>query len=264
MIKKQDILKCISNKEDKILYSKVLEQLIFSAKNYEKTFTEFLPPLKSSEILGYINKSNISENIKVFGGYEDAERVIIGFCPEYLEIEENDFPINILEITYNEKYSRQLTHRDFLGSLIGLGIDRSKLGDIILEGNKAICFVEKDIASYIEFNLQKVGSTKVKIAVSSIKDYHIPQQKFEEKTIIVASLRLDSVLGHSFNLARGKVSDLIKGEKAFLNWGLETSTSKMVKENDIITLRGFGRIKILNISGKTKKDRIVLNIIKYS
>ena len=264
MIKKQDILKHILNKDDKILYSKVLEQLIFSNKKYEKTFSEFLPPLKATEILQYIKKNNTFQNVEIFGGYENAERVMLGFCPEYLELEKNDFPICILEITYNEKYSRELTHRDFLGSLIGLGIDRSKIGDIILDGNKAICFVEQDIANYIEFNLEKVGSTKIKIKSSSLKEYEIPKQNFEEKTIIVASLRLDSVLGHSFNLARGKISDLIKGEKAFLNWALETSPAKIVKENDIITLRNFGRIKILNISGKTKKDRIVLNIIKYS
>lgn len=264
MINKQEILKCIKDKDDKILYSKVLKQLIFCEKNYEKTFTEFLPTLKVSEILSYINKYHIDQNIKVFGGYEGAERVIIGFCPEYLEIEEKDFFIDILEITYNFKYSRELTHRDFLGSIIGLGIDRSKIGDIIIEGNKAICFVEKSMSSYLEANLQKVGNTKVKIKVCNLVDYNIPQPKYEEKCIIVASTRLDAVLGHSFNLARGKISDIIKGEKVFLNWTLETSVSKNIKENDIITVRGFGRIKILNIVGKTKKDRIILNIIKYS
>lgn len=264
MINKQNILKNISNKDDKILYAKILEQLIFCQKNYEKTFTEFLPQIKVTEFLSYLQTHTFFENIKIFGGYEEAERVIIGFSPEYLEIEDEDFPITILEITYNEKYSRSLTHRDFLGSLIGLGIDRSKIGDIILIENKAICFIQKDIASYIEFNLKSVGSTKVKTIISNIKDYSIPKPKFEEKTIIVSSLRLDTVLAHSFNLARGKISDLIKGEKAFLNWNIETSNSKMIKENDIITLRGFGRIKILNVLGKTKKERIILNIIKYS
>ncbi|MDE6182172.1 MAG: hypothetical protein K2F59_03090 [Eubacteriales bacterium] len=264
MIKKQEILKYIKDKDDKILYSKVLEQLTFCEKNYEKTFTEFLPILKASEILSYINKYNIEQNIKVFGGYENAERVIILFSPEYLEIEDEDFTIDVLEISYNEKYSRELTHRDFLGSIIGLGIDRSKIGDIILEGNKAICFVQNSISSYIETNLERVGSTKVKVKSSLLKEYDIPKPKYEEKTIIVSSLRLDSVLGHSFNLARGKIANIIKGEKAFLNWALETNVSKIVKENDIITLRGFGRIKILEITGKTKKDRIVLNIIKYS
>ncbi len=264
MIKKQDILKSILNKDDKILYSKILEQLMFCQKKYEKTFSEFLPPLKANEILTIIKKLNTFEKIEIFGGYEDAERVMLGFCPEYLEIEKSDFPISIIEIEYNEKYSKELSHRDFLGSLIGLGIDRSKIGDIILNENKAICFVQKDIASYIEFNLQKVGSTKIKIKYSSLEKYPIPKQNFEEKNIIISSLRLDSILAHSFNLARGKTSDLIKGEKAFLNWALETSPSKIIKENDIITLRGFGRIKILNILGKTKKDRIILNIIKYS
>lgn len=264
MIKRQEILKIINDKDDKILYSKVLEQLTFCENKYEKTFSEFLPLFKASEILSYINKYSVNSKIKIFGGYSEAERVIIGFYPPYYEMQDTDFPINIIEISYNEKYSKNLTHRDFLGSILGLGIDRNKIGDIVLEGNKAICFIEKSISAYIETNLEKVAATKVKVKRCLLTEAIIPKVKYEEKSIIISSLRIDSVLAHSFNLSRTKIASLIKSEKAFLNWATETNISKIVKENDIITLRGFGRIKILEIIGKTKKDRIVLNIIKYN
>nr|WP_317356866.1 YlmH/Sll1252 family protein [uncultured Tyzzerella sp.] len=263
MINKQQLLSNIQNKDDKILFSKIIDQLNFCIKNYEPTFTEFLPMLKYLEINSLLSKQHIDQNIFCFGGFENAERVIIGFFPEYIEPEEKSFPISILEVTYNEKYSRELTHRDFLGSLLGLGIDRGKVGDIIIEDNKALCFLNNDIIDYININLEKVGRTKIKTKILSLNDYTIPKPKLETKNIIVSSLRLDAVLAGAFNISRGKVSEYIKGEKAFINFVIETNGAKNVKTTDIITLRGLGRIKILDIVGKTKKDRIVLNIGKY-
>ncbi len=263
MINKQQVLNNVQNKEDKILFSKVIDQLNFCIKNYENTFTDFLPMLKYLELNTILFSQHIEQNIYFFGGFEEAERGIIGFFPDYVEPEEKYYPISLLEITYNEKYSRELTHRDFLGSILGLGIDRAKVGDIIIENNKAICFLKTDIIDYVNINLEKVGATKIKTKIINLQDYNIPKPKTEEKNIIISSLRLDAVLSGAFNIARGKVSDYIKGEKAFINFVISTSGSKNVKPNDIITLRGVGRIKVLNVVGKTKKDRIVLNIAKY-
>ncbi|WP_317368266.1 YlmH/Sll1252 family protein [uncultured Tyzzerella sp.] len=263
MVNKQNILNNIQNKEDKILFSKIIDQLNFCVKNYENTFTDFLPILKYLEINSILSKQYIEQNIHFFGGFEDAERVVVGFFPEYTEPDEKSFPINLLEITYNEKYSRELTHRDFLGAILGLGIERTKVGDIIIENNRAICFLKNEIIDYININLDKVGNTKVKTKVLELKEYNIKTPKMEEKNIIISSLRLDAVLSGAFNIARGRVSDYIKGEKAFVNFVIEATGSKNVKTGDIITLRGLGRIKILGVVGKTKKDRVVLNIAKY-
>lgn len=263
MFNKQEILSNILNKDDKILFSKIIDQLNFCQKNYENTFTDFIPILKYLEFRSILFKQHIEQNVSIFGGFEEAERIIIGFFPEYVEADNNLFPISILEITYNEKYSRALTHRDFLGSILGLGIDRAKVGDILIDNNKAICFLYNDIVDYVHINLEKVGSTNVKTKVLKLQNYNIPKPKLEEKTIIISSIRIDSVLSGVFNISRGKISDYIKGEKVFLNFAIETSSSKNVKENDIITLRGMGRIKILNVVGRTKKDKIILNIAKY-
>lgn len=264
MINKQKILSNITNKEDKILFSKILDQLSFCEKNYESTFTEFMPILKYLEFNTIISKEYFNINILNFGGFEEAERVIIGFFPEYIEHSFNDFPISVLEISYNEKYSKELTHRDYLGSILGTGIDRCKVGDILLKDNKAICFLCNDIIDYVHINLEKVASTKVKTKVLKLEECNIPKPKLEEKNIIVSSLRLDAVLSSAFNISRGKISDYIKGEKAFVNFVIQSNGAKNVKENDIITLRGVGRIKVLKTMGKTKKDRIILSIGKYT
>ena len=263
MFNKQQILNNVLSKDDKILFSKIIDQLNLCEKNYENTFTDFMPILKYLEFRSILIKHHIEQNISTFGGFEEAERIIIGFFPEYIEPDNNFFPISILEITYNEKYSRPLTHRDFLGAILGLGIDRTKVGDILIDNNKAICFLYNDIVDYVNINLEKVASTNVKTKVLKLQNYTIPTPKLQEKTIIISSIRIDSVLSSVFNMSRGKISDYIKGEKVFLNFAIETSSSKNVKENDIITLRGMGRIKILNVVGRTKKDKIILNIAKY-
>ncbi len=263
MINKQNILNNILNKEDKIIFSKIIDQLIFCEKNYENTFTDFLPILKYIELNNILSTKHISQGVLAFGGFDEAERVIVGFFPEYIEADKSYFPISILEITYNRKYSKELTHRDFLGAILGLGIERTKVGDILINDNKAICFLYNDIAQYVDLTLEKVASTKVKTKILTIKECDIPKPKLEEKTIIVSSLRLDAVLSGAFNISRGKIADYIKGEKAFINFAIQTNGAKNVKENDIITLRGVGRVKIFDIKGKTKKDRIILNILKY-
>ena len=264
MINKQKILANITNKEDKMLFSKILDQLNFCEKNYEPTFTEFIPMLKYLEFNTIISREYTNIKMLHFGGFEEAERIIIGFFPEYIEPSFDDFPLFILEISYNEKYSKALTHRDFLGSILGTGIDRCKVGDILLKDNKAFCFLCNDIIDYVNINLEKVASTKVKTKILKLEDCNIPKAKLEEKNIIVSSIRLDAVLSSAFNISRGKISDYIKGEKAFVNFVIQTNGSKNIKENDIITLRGVGRIKVLKTIGKTKKDRVILSIGKYT
>lgn len=263
MINKQKILQNVSNKDDKILFSKIIDQLNFCKKNYEPTFTDFLPILKILEFNSILSTQYIEQNILIWGGFENCERAIIGFFPEYILPQQQDFPISFLQITYNEKYSKTLSHREFLGSILGLGIDRAKVGDILIENNNAICFLYKDIINYVATNLERVSSTKVKTKILTQQQCNITPPKLEEKSIIISSLRLDAVLSGAFNIARGKISDYIKAEKAFVNFVIQTNGAKTVKPNDIITLRGVGRIKVLDIVGTTKKDRTILNIAKY-
>lgn len=264
MIDKYEIIKNALSKEDKILFSKIFDQMNFCCKNCKQTYTDFLPIIKASEFLSLIKNNYIEQKLETFGGYDSSERIVIGFSPDYMEFKKENFPISIIEITYIEKYSKELKHRDFLGSMLGLGVDRSKIGDIIVENNKAICFVLNEIVNYININLDKVGSTKVKTDIFNINDYNIPKSKYEEKRIIVSSLRIDTILSSAFNIARGKISNFIKSNKAFVNFQIENNVSRNVKENDIITLRGLGRIKIIEIIGRTKKDNIILNITKYT
>lgn len=258
---KNQLLNHITNPQEKILYAKALDKAFLTNKANTVTYSDFFDPYKLGQLKAIV-EGNLSIQAIPFGGYEESERCILGFFPIYQETDNSLFPIDILKISYNTKYSSGLTHRDFLGSILGLGITRDKIGDILIDSDLgyAIAFVHSSISDFIITNLDRVGRTAVKIQYAT--DFHY-EQNLTEKRLTLPSLRLDALLSTAFNVSRGKVADLIKGEKAFVNWNVITSTSKNVCENDIITLRGYGRIKLLEIGGKTKKDRIIVNIAIY-
>lgn len=263
MFDRAKILKNVKKPEEKLWFAKALEQAYCCIRSYEPCFTDFSNPFQIGELISLLGYNNEFKSL-VFGGFEGCERVMAGFFPEYMEAEDKLFPIRAIKISYNEKFSSGLSHRDFLGSVLGLGLTRDKIGDILIEEGYAILIVKSDIADYIISNLERVSHTRVKNEEISLESLNGREDKGEEKDIIVSSLRLDAVLGGAFNLSRGKVSELISGGRAFVNWKEELSSSKNVKEGDIITLRGTGRLKILELKGKTKKDRFVLNIHKYN
>ncbi len=192
----------------------------------------------------------------LYGGYEDAERKIacfgneddFGYAPE--------MPISILIIApLSEKFSDDLTHRDFLGSILGLGIKRETLGDIIIKGNKGYLICLNSIAQYIIDNLTKVRHTSVYCELcDTLPSDALPQPT--EKTVIVSSLRLDGIISAVYNISRSKSSALIDGERVFINGKLTTNNAVPLKENDIISVRGQGRFRFKEISGDTRKGRI--------
>ena len=260
MISRERLLKAADSEEERLLMSKAVDRANTAIKTFSPEFTVFMDPYKAHSM---IDAFSYERDVKAmaWGGYDEAERLKIGFFPEFTECDTALFPITPVRISYNPDFSRRLTHRDFLGSVLGLGITREKMGDIILDEGQAVIFADKDIADYIAVNLERVAHTKVR---TNILDGFTPKpREAAEKKLTVASLRLDAVISNALNISRGKAAELIKGEKAYINWKSETSVSKAVAEGDIITLRGYGRVKIREIMGTTKKDRILLRLIIY-
>ncbi len=262
MFDKQKILNNVFKPEEKIIFSKALDKAYFCIKRHEPSFTDFLDPYKISEILRIIGNRSDFKTV-VFGGIDGCERQKIGFFPEFYNEEDFVFPIDAIEITYNSKYSKKLAHRDFLGAMIGLGITREKIGDIIIENESAYVFIDSDIVDFVCFNLEKAGNVKVKVKSVGIDNIVLSESKNNIRNITVSSLRLDVVLSGAFNLSRSKVSELIKAEKAFVNWALAETGSIQVRVGDTVTLRGAGRIRINEILGKTKKDRLLISILTF-
>lgn len=241
------------------------------------TYSDFLN-LNEQNILHSLPKDSLYTRIISFGGYETAERQMAAFIPDALYlcygINESDFEGSALhqQIGYpftalliapqNRKFAEELSHRDYLGAILNLGIDRAKTGDIIqLQGN-AVIFVHNDIAAFVADELTRVRHTSVKVSPQD-NDAFDYTPDYEEIRGTVASVRLDSLLPLAFSSSRTRLSGLIEGEKVFVNGRLITSNGYQVKDGDIISVRGMGKFRFKGAGGQTRKKRISVRIQKY-
>lgn len=220
------------------------------------TFSDFLNMEEQSELASLALPCDYA----TFGGYDGAERAVAAFgngC-QYAE-----FPVKIIKAEpLSQKFADKLSHRDFLGSLMGLGIKRNVLGDIVIKENTGYIFCLDSIADYIVQNLDKVRHTSIKCSVV----HELPAGAVaepEEKEIIVASLRLDVLAAAVYNFSRSGVKELFVQSKVFVNSALCENFSYNVKPGDIVSVRGNGRFKCGNVLGSTKKGRTVLRIFVY-
>lgn len=264
ILDKQSMIKCFTQPDDKLLFSKVIDQAYLCLKRHEQAFTDFMDPLRAEKMIaafGDISRNGLT--VAAFGGFLEAERVMLGFSMDYMELTDKNFPITPIKLTFPNQFSKFLKHSDFLGSVLGLGIDRGKVGDIILMDTTAVLFANSDISDFIMDNLKKVGNTSVKIETCENVEELYARIPVEEERITISSLRIDNVVSGAFNMSRSKAAELLDKEKVFINWICALNSSKNVSEGDIVTIRGYGRIKIKEILGMTKKDKYLLQIIKY-
>ena len=262
MYSRNEFLKKATNADEKLIISKVIDRINLCIKRHEMTFTDFLNPTETAFVYDLI-KGITDVNFMIFGGSDECERNMIGFSPEYMEISESDFPIMAIKVKRNIKFSSELSHRDYLGSMLGMGIERDKTGDIFIFDEYTILFVSESISDYIGTNLTKVGRTSVKTEVLPISNVDMPKKNIVEKRSTVSSMRLDAIIGSALNMSRGKAQDYIKAMKVNVNWSLVSSTSHIVKEGDMISVRGKGRFKIGEEGRMTKKDRMGVTFLMY-
>ncbi len=253
-------------KEEQLLEKRLIELSMTAYHRDMITYSDFLT-LNELNILHSLPKDKLYARYITFGGYELAERQMVAFLPDALSFSETkvnpEFPLFPLSIeVLHEKYAQNLTHRDYLGAILNLGIDRSKLGDILVEENKAVIFVQRNLSEFIQKELTRVKNTPVRITENLIQDDQYTP-RYEEIKGTVASVRLDSLLSLAVSSSRTKLGGLIEGAKVFVNGKLMTTNSYKVKEEDVISVRGLGKFRYKGIVSYTKKNRIMIIINKY-
>ena len=199
-----------------------------------------------------------------FGGYEDAERKMLVYLPEYLDessLYDEDSPMVCLRASFFD--ADILTHRDFLGALMGAGIARETVGDICVGRGCCDFFVTDEIAPYIEQNFLSAGRTRLHVSRIPLKDARIPEPEVKEIKDTVASLRLDSVISSGFRIGRSLAAQYISAGKAAIDGLPCEKPDKMVGEGMKISVRGLGKIRLAAVNGRTKKDRISIIIHRY-
>ena len=197
-----------------------------------------------------------------FGGIPCAERQMIAFLPDALSYS-YDFPIISLKIRpLQKKFAEDLSHRDYLGALLNLGVDRSKIGDILVGEKEAIFFCEEGIAPFLQQELTRVRHTPVLVEEAAPDEIQVTEHT-EVVRGTVSTVRLDSVMSVALKASRSSLVSLIEEGKVFVNGRLVTSNGCQLKENDLISVRGNGRFRLLTLGGQTKKGRCVIEIEKY-
>jgi len=249
------LMKNFRQPDTKLLFAKVLDRALLCEKRGFRTFSDFLDPLSVKAFSDLFEKEAC--NVMAYGGAFGCERLMLGFYSEYDTLSESDFPIHAIEIVHNND---KLTHRDFLGSILGTGVTRDKVGDVFTFAERAIIFLDSSITEHVLGALTSVGSTSVSCSILEDDFLIAPFADAQAKNIIVSSMRLDAVVSAIFNLSRGKAAKFIESERALVNWQAAKSVSKLVSEGDNITLRGTGRAKIETINGTTSKDNISITV----
>lgn len=226
------------------------------------TFTDFLD-LNELHIINNLNIREWGVSPRCFGGYEMSERQITAFIPDALSYEWT-FPIRCLKIeAADRRFASPPGHRDYLGALLNLGIDRSMIGDILLQEGCAYVYCVERMAGFIIQELSRVGRSLVHV---SAVDGAAPEvtRRYQEISRTVASVRLDSVAGCAFSVSRSSITPLIEGGKVFVNGRLVTSNGTPLKEKDIVSVRGMGKFQYMGIELQTKKGRYLIKINRYS
>lgn len=263
---KQEILNHYKE-EDRLLIAKIFDKIEIAEKKNKITNTDFLD-LHQKNIVQKVIKSIQCENYLFFGGDENSERTVLIIYPSKFskEIVEKNYNniMQIIEIILPNDLQGKYSHRDYLGGLMKLGLKREKIGDIIVFNEGANIIVLNEIIKFVKDNISSLTRfSKAQIKVKEINELYKQEVKKIDEEIIVSSLRLDNIVSEIAKTSRTKAEEIINSGRVFLNFENITKTSKTIKLEDVLTIRGKGRFKIKEIIGKTKKGRIILLIEKF-
>ncbi len=255
--------------KEELLVKRIRELANLADRRSCVTFTDFLN-LNEQNILHHTIQKFSFVKGETFGGYEGAERQIAAFVPDapvYAQTGAGEagweYPIVCVRIVpLNARFAEELSHRDILGALMNLGIDRAKTGDIALCGEVCYLFCHETLAPMICEELTRIRHTSVKCTVCSLSEFHYTP-KTECVKGSVASVRLDSAMALAFHASRSSLLSLIEEGKVFVNGKLITTNAYALKEEDIVSVRGLGRFRYKGAVGQTKKGRCMVEIERY-
>ena len=258
---RSNIEKIGKNAEDRLLLAKLWDKIDAGMRKNIPAATCFLSP-RELELARYL--FGTPEGLYEFGGYPDAERKMLVFLPDYLDesaLAGPDSPLVCLRATFYQGDSP--SHRDFLGALLGAGLGRESIGDICVGSGSCDFFVTGQVAPYLLDNFTGAGRTRVHLEPVSLDALQIPEPEMKEIKDTLASLRLDSVIAAGFRIGRSLACQYISAGKAAIDGLPCEKPDKQVSQGAKISVRGLGKIRLTEIRGTTKKDRISVIIHRY-
>lgn len=250
------------NQEDELLKKRFVELAKRSYQNNMYTFTGFLN-VNEQALFYEVEREVAYAGWELWGGTESSERRMLRFGSEDSLGYEEPFPIRCVVVKpLMKKFADDLSHRDFLGSLMNLGIERSVIGDIFVKDKGAYILCEATMAEYIAKNLSRVKHTSMLCVVSE----EMPQEilpELQAVELIVSSDRPDAIIAKAYALSRSQSLELFRGKRIFVNGRQYENNSGILKNGDIVSVRGFGKFVFDGIMQETKKGRYKIKIQKY-
>ena len=249
--------------DERLVLSRVLDKAEAAQRHQNPECTVFLSPRERMDAENLLRAAG-SGPYTALGGYDGAERQVLLFRPDWLEPEFID-PAEYISLLRCRWFHEDAapTHRDLLGALMGMGVRRDTVGDILVGSDSADLLVLPSVAGFLRDNLTSAGRVRLHIEDAPLSAVHIPVQ--ERKTIhdTVAALRLDSVLASGFSISRSKASQLIAAGRVAVNWQDTGKSDLAVKEGDVLSCRGLGKCRLVEVGGLSRKGRINITMERY-
>lgn len=256
---KENLLKLANNKDEKLLISKLIDVALFAEKtNYVKN-SRFLNGRE--QVLATAVFNSIGIGYKFFGGYDQFERAIAVCFTDEMYLDTYCFPVKVFDIKL--KNADKLNHRDYLGSIMGLGIKREMIGDIIANDFGAKVFVLDEIGQYLKTQITKISKYSVSCEIYDVGSIIIPKRQYKDISFTVNSPRIDSIVSGATGISRSDAVNLISAGDVSLNWETVLSCSKVVEQSGVLSVKGHGRYIIDSIGGVTKKGGIFITVRKF-
>ncbi len=256
MTDRKQVLWGVTSDEDKLFLSRMCDLCDKSENTGLIMHSRFLTPREQMLLK---DRLRFFVKAEFLGGYDDADRKIAVFVPN--DWQDMSFPISAVRVSPTNK--RTYSHRDYLGSVLSLGIVRELVGDIVLDDDGAVIFVMEEIADFIMMNLSRVAHATVRINLLNPPFEINVEKKFKDTTATVSSLRLDCVLSAILGKSRASSTEFIEEGLTQVNYEVVKSVTHKIKNGDIISVKGFGKAQVATDERLTKKGRIHIDIKKY-
>ncbi len=258
MLPREELLKRVENRDSVVRAIDKAEQAI---KTWEVVMTDFCSPPELAEIQRVFGRLT-DVQLLAWGGYPQAERQRLAIARAEIPLDTNQAEVVAIAIAGNFLFD-PASHRDFLGAILGCGIVRERLGDVIVLGERgAQAIVVPELVEYLQTHLTQVRSVPVKVQPIPLEELKIREPKKKELTTVEASLRLDAIASAGFGMSRSKMAELITGGDVRVNWKDTTSASATLKSGDLIAIRGKGRVEVGEVM-VTKKDRYRVQLTRF-
>ncbi|GBF81737.1 photosystem II S4 domain protein [Aphanothece sacrum] len=258
MLTKDKLLKCLENREE---MARLLDLAEIAVKTWEVMVSDFFSPPIVAEAQTLLKKFT-EVDILTWGGYPQAERQRVGISRTEIPLDPSQIPLAALDIAGNFLFD-PATHRDFLGAILGTGLVREKIGDIIVLGERgAQVIVVPEMVEFLETSLTQVRSVPVKTRAIALDELKIRAPKTKEMTTVEASMRLDAIASAGFGMSRSKMAEAITSGDVRVNWKDITQASYNVASGDLITVRGKGRLEVGEVV-ITKKERYRIQLTRF-